>query len=63
MVAHFTMRTYGVNQAFRFGERIWLHRKSRQIREKKIGNPLFYIICAQHALRSYVLYKLFIYYL
>ena len=32
MVAHFTMRTYGVNQAFRFGEGIWLHRKSRQIR-------------------------------
>ena len=30
LVAHKTMRTYGVNQAFRFG--IWLHRKSRQIR-------------------------------
>ena len=29
MVAHFTMRTYGVNQAFRFDEDIWLHRKSR----------------------------------
>ena len=36
MVAHFPMRTYGVNQAFRFVEGIWLHRKSRQIR-KKIG--------------------------
>jgi len=27
MVAHFTMRTYGVNQAFQFIEGIWLHRK------------------------------------
>ena len=33
-VAHFTMRTYGVNQAIRLVEGIWLHRKSRQIREK-----------------------------
>ena len=32
MVAYFIMRTYGVNQAFRFAEGIWLHRKSRQIR-------------------------------
>ena len=32
MVAHFTMRTYRVNQAFRFVEGIWLHRKSRPIR-------------------------------
>ena len=32
MVAHFTMRTYGVNQEFRFDEGIWLHRKSGQIR-------------------------------
>ena len=31
MVAHFTMRTYGVNQAFQFVEGIWLHQKSRQI--------------------------------
>ena len=31
MVAHFTMRTHGVNQAFRFVEGIWLHLKSRQI--------------------------------
>ena len=29
------MRTHGVYQAFRFAEGIWLHRKSRQIREKK----------------------------
>ena len=32
MVAHFTMRTYGVNEAFRFVEGTWLHRKSHQIR-------------------------------
>ena len=32
MVAHFTMRTYGVKQEFRFADGIWLHRKSRQIR-------------------------------
>ena len=32
MVADLTMRTYGENQAFRFVEGIWLHRKSRQIR-------------------------------
>ena len=30
--AHFTMRTHGVNQAFRFVEGIWLHRTSHQIR-------------------------------
>ena len=32
MVAHFTMRTHGVNHAYRFVEGTWLHRKSRQIR-------------------------------
>ena len=32
MVAHFTTRTHGVNQAFRFVEGIWLHRKICQIR-------------------------------
>ena len=31
MIAHFTMRTHEVNQAFRFVEGIWLHRKRRQI--------------------------------
>ena len=31
MVAHLTMRTHGVNLAFRFVEGIWLHRKSHQI--------------------------------
>ena len=32
MVAHYSMRTYGVNQEFRFDKGIWLHRKSGQIR-------------------------------
>ena len=32
MVTHFTMRTYGVNQAFQFVNGIWIHRNSRQIR-------------------------------
>ena len=31
MVAHFTLRTYVVNQKFRFVEGIWLHRQSRQV--------------------------------
>ena len=32
MVAHFTMRRYGVNQEYRFDQGIWLCRKSGQIR-------------------------------
>ena len=32
MVIHFTMRTHVINQAFRFVESIWLHRRSHQIR-------------------------------
>ena len=44
MVAHFTMR---VNQAFRFVEGIWLHRKSRQIRIYFRKRPiLLYNMCA-----------------
>ena len=30
--SHFTMRTHGGNQVFRFVKGIWLHRKSHQIR-------------------------------
>ena len=40
MVAHFTIRTYGVNQVFRFVEGIGLHRKSHQIRIFFIGKDL-----------------------
>ena len=49
MVAHLTMRTHGVDQAFRFVVGIWLHRKSRQIRFF-FGKGLFYILRAQHDL-------------
>ena len=41
MVDHFTMRTFWVNQAFRFVAGIWLHRKSRQIRTNKSEKPSF----------------------
>ena len=40
MVAHFTMRIFGLNQVFRFIEGIGLHRKTRQIR-KKSEKPYF----------------------
>ena len=54
MVAHFTMRTHGVNQAFRFVEGIWLQRKSRQIRffsEK----DLVFIIRAQREISNHLI--------
>ena len=47
MVAHITMRAYGVHQAFRFVEGIWLHIKSRQIRGFFFGKDLFNIIYVQ----------------
>ena len=47
MVTHFTMRTYGVNQAFQFVNGIWIHRNSRQIRFLS-GKDLFYIKRAHH---------------
>ena len=59
MAAHYTMRTYGVNQAFRFVEGIWLHRKSRQT-IFIFGYDLFYIIRAQHVL-SYPSYMYIMY--
>ena len=47
MVAPFTMRTYGVNLTFRYVEGIWLHRKSRQMRErKKRKRPILHHTCA-----------------
>ena len=46
MVAHFTMRTYGVNQEFRFAEGIWLHRKSRQVRVFFRKRPFLHHTCA-----------------
>ena len=54
-VAYFTMRTYGVNQDFRFAEGIWLHRKSRQIQFFLIGNELFDIIRAQYVVSYHLI--------
>ena len=52
MVAHFTLRPNGVNQAFRFVQGIWLHWKSRQIRKKK---PILHHTCATWSeLPSYI---------
>ena len=46
MVAHFTMRTHGVNQAFRFVKGILLYQKSRQIRFFFGKRPCFHLSCA-----------------
>ena len=55
MVAHFTMRTYGVHQTFRFVEGIWLHRESRQIRKKNWKRPISHNTCATYSeLPSYI---------
>ena len=47
IVAHFTMHTHGLNQAFLFFEGIWLHRKSRQIRFLFLEKDPVFIILAQ----------------
>ena len=57
MVAQNTVRTYGVNQAFRFVEGIDLNRQTRRIRFFP-GKDLLYLICAQHVL-SYHLIKVY----
>ena len=46
------MRTYGVNQEFRFGEGVWLHRKSGQIRFI-FENIIFYIMRVQRVLSNH----------
>ena len=46
MVADFTRRTYGVNQAFRYVEGIWLHRKSRQIKKLFRKRRILHHMCA-----------------
>ena len=55
MVAHFTMRTHGVKQAFRFVEGIWLHRKSHQIRYFSSEKDCFYIIRAQREMSNHLI--------
>ena len=55
MVAHFPMRTYGVNQAFRCVEGIWLNQKSRQARHFFRKRPILHHNCETCAeLRSYI---------
>ena len=56
MVAHFTMGTHGVNQAFRVVKGIWLHRKSHQIRFFS-DKDLVYIIRAQREMSTHVIKK------
>ena len=55
MVVKDTVRTYGVNQVFRFVEGIWLHRMIRQIRFFFLGKGLFYFIRVQHVLRYHLI--------
>ena len=54
MVAHFSMRTHGENQAFRFVEGIRIHRKSRQIQFfSEIGSV--FIIRAQREMSNHLI--------
>ena len=52
MVAHLTVRTYGVIQAFRFVKGIWLHRKSHHIRFFLSEKDLVYITRAQREMSN-----------
>ena len=53
--AHFIMRTYGVNETFRFVEGILLYQKNRQIREKKSKQTYFTSYVRTHVeLPSYI---------
>ena len=51
MVAHFTMRTYGADQAFRFAFG-YIEKVVKS--EKLVGKDLFYIIRAQHVLNNLI---------
>ena len=52
MVAHFTMRTYGVKQEV-FVQGIWLHRMSSEIRF--LGKDLFLFTRAQHVISYHLI--------
>ena len=54
MVAHFTMRTYGVNQVFRFVEGGYIERVVKS--DFFLGKGLLYIISAQHVLSYHLIY-------
>ena len=49
MVAQNTVRTYGINQIFRFVEGIWLHRKTRQTRRKFQEKTILHYTCATYS--------------
>ena len=51
---HLTMRTHGVNQAFRFVEGIWLHR--RVVKSDFFTEKTFYSIRSQHVLSYHLIY-------
>ena len=46
MVAQNTVRTYGINQAIRFVEGIWLHHKNHQIPKIIQILPISHNMCA-----------------
>ena len=57
MVAHYTVRTYGVNQVFRLVKGFRLHRQSRQIRFFFVGKYLLHFMraTAQHVLSYHLI--------
>ena len=55
MVANLTMRTHGVNQAFRFVEGIWLHRMSHQIGYFLPEKKTFSFMRAQRQMSNHLL--------
>ena len=55
MVALLTMRRYGVNQASRFVEGIWLHPKSHQIRFFFFEKDLVYNMGAQREMSNHLI--------
>ena len=57
MVAHFTMRKYGVKQKFQFVIGIWLHRKSSEIPFVSREKNLFYIIRAYSEMSNHLIKK------
>ena len=58
MAAQNTVRTYGVNQVFRFFKAICLHQSSRQIQFFFLGRDLIYFTHAQHVPSYHVYYSI-----
>ena len=55
MVAQNAVRTYGVNQALRFVEDIWLYLKSRQVRF--FSEKAYFTSYVRHIFSSTILYE------